>query len=554
MTPAMELMRALDATGNRAGALRHARIHATLLAESLGVEPTPALRDLVDELSRPRDMPGQVVTVPANGATPPLATDAPSSSSPITPPDSSIAVLPFSNVSESDADAYFADGISEELMYLLTRTPGLRVASRMSAFACRDLNLDAREVAARLQVKWILEGSVRRSGDVLRIVARLTDARSGYQVWAERFDRASSDVLAIQAEIAEAIAHRLAPALGGRGATAMRAGSAGAPDPDTYDLYLRARHQWHQRTEESLFASVALFEQVVARDPTYASAWTGLADAYVVIAFYDYIAPDVAYPRADAAARRAIQLDPGCGAPHATLAHVDTYYRWDWANAERGFLHAIELDPTYSTAHQWYANLLTSRGRFDEAERELRRAAELDPLSMIAHTSMGWMLMFADQGERAIQHLRRALELDSRFCLAHYWMGLAHLRNGQAREAIPFLEYVLSPGGGAQTCSMTWATLARARAAAGDVAESRGILANLLQREGAGHYVSSFQLAKLYQALDDIPAALTRLERAYTEHAHSLAFLRVDPQFRPLMREPRFLRLIELVEGRAAAS
>ncbi|HEX8945073.1 MAG TPA: tetratricopeptide repeat protein [Gemmatimonadaceae bacterium] len=563
---AMELMRALEASGNRAGALRHSRLHMALLRETLGVEPDRSFRELADRIAR-RTEPSISVEMPAVKLESPVVTAAASPRghdsnkggelvAPVSNTGqhgSSIAVLPFSNVSDSDTNAYFADGVSEELMYLLTRTSGLRVASRTSSFAYRDIRLDVREVARRLQVDWILEGSVRRSGDKLRIVAQLTDAKNGYQVWSESFDRTSNDIFAIQAEIAGAIVERLAPNLGdafdGMFGGASVAGARRALDPEVYDLYLQARFEWHRRTEESLRKSAALFEEVVARDPRYARAWAGLAEAYAVIAFYDYLAPRVAFPRADSAARHAILLDPNLAAPYATLAYVDTYYHWNWVAAEQGFRRALELEPTSATAHQWYANFLTGRGRFDEAEHEMRRAAELDPLSMIAHSAIGWALIFANRTDRAIQQLQSALQLDSTYQVTHFWMALALEQAGRPAEAIPHLHRVLELSHGCTLrCSLTLAALARAHAATGNPDAARAVLNDLIERESAGVYVSSYDIGKVYLSLGDVSTALTRLERAFTDRAHSMALLRIDPQLRSLANNPRFQKLVERVE------
>lgn len=535
---AMELMRSLEASGNRAAALRHARVHSVLLRETLGVEPDRSVRELADQIAGRDEAPAIPVVAPATDTTPVVALPA---ATPML--GGAIAVLPFNNVSDSDSNAYFADGVSEELMYLLTRTAALRVASRTSAFAYRDLKLDVRELARRLDVDWILEGSVRRSDDRLRIVARLTDARNGYQVWSEAFDRTSSDVFAIQAEIAGAIVNRLAPAMGGS-VGIIPAVAREPADPQTYDLYLQARFHWHRRTDESLRKSARLFEQVVARDPEYARAWSGLADAYACIAFYDYLAPQDAFPRVESAARHAILLDPTLAAPYAALAYVDTYYHLNWAAAEDGFRRAIELEPTYSPAHQWYGNLLTVRGQFDEAEREIRRAAELDPLSMIAHAALAWVFIYSTQHDRAIQQLESVLEMDPKFCLAHFWMGLALERQGRLVEATASLRRASEIARG---CFLVLAALARVHALAGDVDSACEILDHLLEQERGGRYISSYDIGRVYHALGDIPASLARLERAYDDRAHSLALLNVDPQLRPLAADPRFKRLVERV-------
>jgi tetratricopeptide (TPR) repeat protein len=270
-----------------------------------------------------------------------------------------------------------------------------------------------------------------------------------------------------------------------------------------------------------------------------------LADTYAVQAFYDYLSPQAAFPRADSAARRAMELDPTLAAPYATLAYVDTYYHWDWESAEQGFRRAIELEPTYSTAHQWYASLLAARGRFDEAEREMRRAAELDPLSMIAISAIGWVFILANQNDRAIVQLRGALRLDENFQLAHYWMGLAYTQKGEPLKGIPCLERVREP---AEGCPQVLEALARAHATAGNVGIARAMLDELSARERAGRYISSYEVAKVYHALGDVPAALARFELAYMERAHSMAFLKVDPQLRTLASNPRFQKLVKLVD------
>jgi tetratricopeptide (TPR) repeat protein len=325
-----------------------------------------------------------------------------------------------------------------------------------------------------------------------------------------------------------------------------------AKDPGTYDLYLRARYQWHRRTEQSLRDSVPLFEQVVTRDPENARAWVGLADTYAVMGVYDYLPPRLAFPLADSAARHAIVLDSSLAAPYATLGYVDTYFRWDWRSAEYTFLRAIELEPTYSLAHQWYGNLLLTRGRFEEAESEMRRAAELDPLSLIAHAGIGWMLVFAGEYDRAIHQLGLALRLDPDFGLAHLWLGLAHLYAERPAQAIPCFATMLALSDtGTFESVLGLGALARAHAAAGATDEASAILAGLLEQEANGRYVSSFQLAKVLQAIGDVPAALSRLERAFDERSHSMVFLRVDPQLAALADEPRFQRLVDAVESSA---
>jgi Tfp pilus assembly protein PilF len=250
--------------------------------------------------------------------------------------------------------------------------------------------------------------------------------------------------------------------------------------------------------------------------------------------------PRVAYPRADEAARHAIQLDPSLAGPHATLGYVETYFHWNWTAAEAAFRRAIDIEATSSIAHQWYAAFLTARGRFDEAEREMRRAAELDPLSMIAQAGIGWVLALANENTRAVRHLEQVLQLDPDFCLANFWVAIAHAQAGRAESGDPFLQRAmqLSPN---NAFVLTWH--AQARAGAGDVASAQAVLDTLLRRERSGEYISSYHLAKVHLALGDAGEALARLERAASDRAHDMALMSVDPQLSPLRTHPRFIAL-----------
>ena len=523
---AMELMRALEAAGNRARALAHAREHGQYLRDTLGLEPDPAVQELADQIAASSDGSAVLGAMAAR-------------------PGAAIAVLPFTTLSESETTSYFADGVSEELMYLLTRTPGIRVASRTSSFAYRGLMLDVREVGRRLQVDWVLEGSVRRAGEMLRVAVHLTDARNGYQVWSESFDRSSSDIFAIQAEIANTIANRIAPSLGGSLAPEFPPAARAAADADTYDLYFQAQFHAHRRTEESLRTAAELFERITQREPRNARAWAGLAETCAVLAFYDFVAPRVAFPEAESAARRAIDIDPSLAGPHATLAYVDTFFHWRWPSAEQGFRRAIELEPANPSVHHLYASHLATRGQFADAEREMRRAAELDPLSMVAHSAIGWVLALANQNDRAIRQLYVALHLNASYCLTNYWMGLALEQSGQSAQAIAYIRRSIEL---APDSTLQRAALAHAYASAGDVSAAGSVLDDLLAREQRGRYISSYQIAKVYQAIGDIPAALSRLERAYTDRAHAMAYLAVDPQLTCLSGHPRFQWLVQQVD------
>ena len=331
-----------------------------------------------------------------------------------------MAVLPFENLS-ADADVeYLSDGITEEIGAALGRMEGLRVAAHTSAFSFKGQRVDVREVGRRLSVGAVLEGSVRKMGPRLRVTTRLVETAQGYQLWSETYERDFEDAFAVQQAIAEEVAARLRGNLGaGIAAPVVERGAA--PDAESYDLYLKGRYAWHRRTAASLLTAVDLLRQAADRAPHWARAHAGLADAYAVSGFYDYLPPREAFPAAERTARRALELDPELAAPHATLGYVHLYYEWRWDPAEEEFRRAIALDPAYSTAHQWYGNYLTAMGRFPEAVAHMRDAQERDPLSLIANAALGWSQYYAREFHQASEQFRRTLELNPDFELAHLW-------------------------------------------------------------------------------------------------------------------------------------
>jgi TolB-like protein/Tfp pilus assembly protein PilF len=454
-----------------------------------------------------------------------------------------IAVLPFADLSAEREYEYFADGMTEELMARLAHVDGLDVVGRSSVFAFKDRAVDVREIASRLNVTAVLEGSVRRSGDRLRIVAQLTDARNGYQLWTETYEREVEDVFAIQDEIARQIVTHLHGRLPGADESQLTARPGATDDPEAFNLYLRGRYEWHRRTEHSLLAATNHFRRAVERAPDYALAYAGLGDAYAVSGFYDFMPPGDAFPAAADAARRALELQPSLGEPHATLGYVALYYEWDWARAEREFRRAIELEPGYSTAHQWYANFLTAMGRFDEAVAEMGEAMELDPLSVIANAALGWVLYYAGDYQRTIDQCTRALELAPDFALAYLWRALAHEELGEMNAALRDFGHAAQLSGGS---AIHVALLARARARTGQPDQARALIEELEQRRGT-NYVPPYEMAKVYEALGDRAAALASLESAYEHRSHSMAFLAIDPQLVRLRSEPQFRQLVERV-------
>ena len=352
------------------------------------------------------------------------------------PDRASVAVLPFVDLSPAHDREFFSDGMTEELINTLGRVEGVRVASRTSSFSFKGQTLDVREVGTRLGVATVLDGSVRTADSTLRITARLSDARNGYQLWSRTYERKLEDVFAIQEEISRSIVETLKGTLIGSADSAATARRHEAHNlfSRRHTLYMKGRYSWYRRTEEGLKSAAAYFAQAIEKDSTYALAHAGLADAHAVLGFYDYLAPRDAFPRAELAAKRAMALDSTLVQPYATLGYVELYHDWDWARAEEWFTRAIDVGPRYSTAHQWYANFLTARGRFEDAERAMRRAQEIDPLSLIASAAHGWVLYHAGEFERAAEQCRLTLELDPDYAVALLWRGWALQELGRGRR------------------------------------------------------------------------------------------------------------------------
>lgn len=581
---ALLLMKAMRDAGDRAGALRHARVHEQLVRQELELPPDADVAAFAESLRHENAESRVPVThhpFPNTEHPTPItqhssAGSASSVSSVVQPLSRisrrtlivgtvlaltilatlmlvrgrgaaspnvrSLAVLPFSNVSADAGNEYFSDGMTEELIATLGRVEGLEVASRTSAFAYKNRNLDVREIGKQLGVDAVVEGSVRRDGRSLRITTQLVDARSGRQLWSEAYDREAGDLFAVQEEIARSIVMRLATSLRGQQAPVQM---GGARNLEAYDLYLRGRYAWHQRTRAGLRQAIDYFTRSIELDPTYARAHAGLGDAYAVSAFYDYLPPREAYPKADSSAVRALQLDPGLAAAHATRGYVLTYYHLDWQRAEQEFRRAIALDPSYSTAHQWYGNLLTVSGRFADAERQFRLAQETDPLSLIASAAHGWSLYYAGRHEAALEQVRMTLALNERYGLAHLWGGWALEALGRDAEAVDWLRRADLHSGGSD---LTRLALAHALAASATGSDSaRAILGAMQARVDRREYVPAYEIGKVHLALGDRAQALRWLERAVADKSHSRAFLRVDPQLAPLRGDPRFQRLVESV-------
>jgi serine/threonine-protein kinase len=453
----------------------------------------------------------------------------------------SIAVLPFVDMSAQRDQAYFCDGMAEELIGVLSKHSELRVVSRTSSFQFKDKGADARSIGERLGVGTLLEGSVRRADEHVRIVARLVDTSDGCELWSERFDRRLVDVFALQDEIATKIAATLRVELTKLGQTPPT-GELAESELLAYTLYLKGRYHWNKRTPDGLERSVELFERALEAQPTLLRAHVGLADAHLLLGVYGLRRPELAMAKAGEAATRALELDATCAPALTVQACVQALYHWEWSAAEETFRRALELDGTSAAVHHWYAmNYLVVLGRFDEAAAELERAQRIDPLSLAIQVSVGLVHYYAGHFDQAVVEYQKAIELDSRFDVAHLFLGRVLTELGQHDEAIAELESAqrLADRGSGEMV----AALAYAHARAGNEAKARELLGRLERDEVQG-FASPSLRAHVHVGLGEVERALDLLELAASERWPDLAWVAVRPVFLPLAGEPRFLALL----------
>jgi adenylate cyclase len=449
-----------------------------------------------------------------------------------------LAVLPLANIAAGSRDDYFVDGLTEELISTLSKVPGLSVIARTSAMHYKGSDKTVGQIARELSVRTVVEGSVRKSGSTLRIAVRLVDAATEGDLWSETYERELKDVFAIQREIAQKIRRALKLRL-----TPQEVGTPEGRSTrvvNAYDLYLQGRFQWNLRTEAGLKQAIDLFERAIEKDRTFALAFCGVADAWAQLGWLEFSAPTEAFPKARAAAEKALEVDDRLAEAHASLGFVHFLYERNWKAAEKEFRRAIALNPGYPTGHQFYADYLKAMGRFDDATAEMRAALELDPVSMAVNTGLGHVLYLARNFDAAIDQYRQALQLDPSFGPAHLWFGRPYLQKGLYAEAIAEIQQAVSSSGGS-TISM--AVLAHALASAGKKAEARQILGELLDRSRT-RYLPSYWIALVFTGLGEIDETMAWLERAYEERSSWLVWINVEPRFDSLRSDPRFASLL----------
>jgi serine/threonine-protein kinase len=457
------------------------------------------------------------------------------------PPEKSIAVLPFANMSADPENEYFSDGLSEDLINALTSIKGFRVAARTSAFSFKGAQVDARAIGQTLNVKTVLEGSVQRAGNRLRITAELVDAADGYQVWSKQYDRVMADVFAIQDEITGSIVDALKIELLADEKTAVT--KRHTENLDAYHLYLRGRYYWNRGNPEAFRKAIDLFQTAIRIDPTYARAYAGLADAYAGLgdAGHSAIPPKQAFSSAHGAVQKALELDDCIAEAHTSLGHLKMHeFQWTEANSE--FERATELNPSYATAHHYYAFYFASLGQSSEAIRSLERALELDPVSLAINTDLGVLFYFARQYDEAIAQYQKVLDMDPSFTRAYMTMGSAYSQKAMYEEAVAMFQRAIELSGDRSKI----AALGRAFGMAGNKDEALKVIGQL--SELAKHrYITPYATALIYASMGDTDEALSWLQDAYEQRVSDLIYLGVDPFLDSVRSDPRFFALLDSV-------
>ena len=452
----------------------------------------------------------------------------------------SIAVLPFQNLSHDPENAYFAEGVRDELLARLSKVRGLKVTSIRSTQQAAGLLSDRPGIAHKFGVANVLEGSVQRSADQVRVNVQLIKAENDAHLWADSFDRKLTDIFAVESEIAKAIAGTLQAKLTGSEQNAIAARPT--ENTEAYQLYLKGRFFWNKRTADNLKKAADYFNQAIVADPKYALAYVGLADTYVIMPFYAAGAPEDCYPKAKAAAKKALEFDGKLSEAHASLAYILHVYDLDFDGSEKEFQRAIELNPNYATAHHWYGiELLASLGRFDQAILELKRALELDPLSLPINGALGRIYYLARRYDEAIEQLRKTLEMNPDFYYAHWILGSALVAKGATGEAIGEYEKARA----LSNDPMVLGLLGRAYASSGKTMEAEKIL-NQLNELSTKRYVPAYSLALVYLGLGNKAETLRWIEKSYEDHA-DLVYFKVEPLLDPLRGDPRFEALVQKV-------
>jgi serine/threonine-protein kinase len=456
----------------------------------------------------------------------------------------SIAVLPFTNQNRDPDSEYLSDGLTESIINSLTQLPNLKVIARSSVFRYKGKETDPMVAGKELGVGSVLTGRILQRGDSLTISTELLDVRDNKQLWGEQYHEKTSDLLSIQREIAKEITGNLRLKLSR--AEQSRLAKHYTESPEAYQLYLKGRFYWNKRTEEGVRRGIEYFQQAIEKDPTYALAYTGIADCYSLETLHidvGSLSPSEAGPKAKAAAMKALEMDDTLAEAHTSLAFIKLNFDWDWAGAEREFKRAIELNPNHDNAHHWHSHYLMAMGRTDESLAESKRALELDPLSLILNVHLGWHYTNARQYDLAIEQLRKALEMDPNFGVGHWYLGLAYEQEGKYSEAENELRKAKDLLKDNEAIA---ADIGRVYAVSGKKDQALKVI-DELKELSKRRYVSSYHLAMIYNGLRDKDQAFEWLENAYRERSDMLVYLKVEPRLDSLRSDQRFADLVRRV-------
>ena len=457
-------------------------------------------------------------------------------------PQKSIAVLPFDNLSRDPDNAYFAEGVQDEILTRLAKVADLKVISRTSTQHFKSAPDNLPQIAKQLGVMNILEGSVQKANDQVRVNVQLINALTDAHLWAETYDRKLTDIFAVESEISKTIADTLQAKL--TGSEKISIAKVPTANTEAYELYLKGRFFWNKRTGADLKRAIDYFNQAIAKDPNYALAYAGLADSYTLLSVFSAASPQDSIPQARVAAKKALELDNTLAEAHASSGRILSGYDYDFERAIAEFERAIQLNPNYATSYHWISNgPLTARGEFDRAITEGKRAVELDPLSMIDNADLGQIYFYARRYDEAISQVGKAIEIDPHSYLAHYYLGQIYQLQGHLTEAIAEYQKAVEldddPG--------ALAFLGQAQARIGQHDKAQKILSRMTE-EAKSRYVSAYSFALMFIALGDKERAIDALERAYREGAaNDIITIRVDPMLEDLRGQPRFEALAEKI-------
>jgi TolB-like protein/DNA-binding winged helix-turn-helix (wHTH) protein/Flp pilus assembly protein TadD len=453
-----------------------------------------------------------------------------------------LAVLPFDNLSRDPDQEFFSDGLTEEMIAQLGKLnpERLTVIARGSVAKYKGSSLAANQIGRELHADYLIQGSVRRASDRVRITVQLIQARDQTDLWAESYDRQLEDILVLQDSVTRTIANQIHIAL--TPGQQARLPSPRKVDPEAYDAYLKGRYYWNKRTADGMQKAVIYFQQAIDKDPAYGAAYSGLADSNSGLTWHGFTSPAETLARANAAALKAIEIEPQSAEAHASLALV-LHHRWDWAGAEAEFKRALQLDPHYANAHHWYGDYLSVRGRHEQALVEAKQALDLDPLNLMIGTWVGLRYYLARKYDPAIEQGRNTVELDPNFAAAHLLLGETYIQQGLHEKGLAELQRAAGLSGNSP---LYLAQVAVAQASAGKKTEALRIVAQL-QALASHRYVSPYGIAQIYAALKDKEQTFKWLQIACDDHAVWMSYLAVDPVFDGFRPDQRFQDLLRRV-------